>query len=135
MLGYVEPLRQTLTGTRSILYFGAQAGAGLTRGTLTAALSLLFWLVLGTAIVKWYDRKHLYRLHPDILAHVTKSVQDCSGPSRPPRLPPPPTPRSHRPASQARTALKRRAKRAKILIFPNSSGVALARQKGHRLPV
>jgi YhgE/Pip-like protein len=75
-LGYIEPLRQTLTGTRSILYFGAQADAGLTRGTLTAALSLLFWLVLGTVIVKWYDRKHLYRLHPDILAHVTKSVQD-----------------------------------------------------------
>jgi hypothetical protein len=75
-LGYIEPLRQTLTGTRSILYFHAQGDAGLTRGCLTAALSLLFWLVLGTAIVKWYDRKHLYRLHPDILAHVSKSVED-----------------------------------------------------------
>jgi YhgE/Pip-like protein len=80
-LGYIEPLRQTLTGTRSILYFDAQADAGLTRGTLTAALSLVFWLVFGTAIVKWYDRKHLYRLHPDILAHVTKSVQDLQRPA------------------------------------------------------
>jgi hypothetical protein len=31
---------------------------------------------LGNAIVKWYDRKHLYRLQPDLLAHVSKSVQD-----------------------------------------------------------
>ena len=76
MLGYVEPLRQTLTGTRSILYFGAEGDAGLTRGSLAAALSLLFWLALGTAIVKWYDRKHLYRLHPDVLAHVSKSFED-----------------------------------------------------------
>ena len=26
--------------------------------------------------MKWYDRKHLYRVHPDILAQVSKSVQD-----------------------------------------------------------
>jgi YhgE/Pip-like protein len=75
-LSNVEPLRQVLAGTRSIMYFGAQSDAGLTRGTLAAALGLLFWLVLGTAIVKWYDRKHLYRLQPDLLAHVSKSVQD-----------------------------------------------------------
>ena len=74
-LSSIEPLRQVLAGTRSIMYFDAQADAGLTRGTLAAA-GLLFWLVLGTAIVKWYDRRHLYRLHPDLLAHVSKSVQD-----------------------------------------------------------
>ena len=75
-LSSVEPLRQVLAGTRSIMYFGAQADAGLTRGTLAAALGLIFWLALGTAIVRWYDRKHLYRLHPDLLAQVSKSVQD-----------------------------------------------------------
>jgi hypothetical protein len=75
-LSYVEPLRQVLAGTRSILYFGAQGVAGLTRGTLAASLGLLFWLVLGTVIVRWYDRKHLYRLHPETLAYVNKSVQD-----------------------------------------------------------
>ncbi len=75
-LSNVEPLRQVLAGTRSIMYFGAQADAGLTRGTLAAGLGLVFWLVFGTAIVKWYDRRHLYRLHPDVLAHVSKSVQD-----------------------------------------------------------
>ena len=75
-LSDVEPLRQVLAGTRSIMYFGAQGDAGLTRGTLAAALGLLFWLVIGTAIVKWYDHRRLYRLHPDLLAHVSKSVQD-----------------------------------------------------------
>jgi hypothetical protein len=73
-LSYIEPLRQVLAGTRSILYFGAQGVAGLTRGTVAAAAGLLFWLVLGTVVVRWYDRKGLYRLSPDLLAYVTRSV-------------------------------------------------------------
>jgi len=75
-LSNIEPLRQVLAGTRSIMYFGAQADAGLTRGTLAAGLGLLFWLALGTAIVRWYDHKHFYRLHPETLAYVNKVVQD-----------------------------------------------------------
>ena len=75
-LSYLEPLRQILAGTRSIMYFGARGDAGLTRGTLAASLGLLFWLVVGTAVVKWYDRKRLYRLHPDLLAHVGNAIQD-----------------------------------------------------------
>jgi YhgE/Pip-like protein len=76
VLSNIEPLRQVLAGTRSIMYFNAQADAGLTRGTVAAGLGLLFWLAVGTAIVKWYDRKRLYRLHPDILAHVSASVEE-----------------------------------------------------------
>jgi hypothetical protein len=76
LLSYVEPLRQVLAGVRSVMYFGAQGVAGLTRGTVAAAAGLLFWLVLGTAVVRWYDRKHLYRLQPDVLMHVSKSVQE-----------------------------------------------------------
>jgi YhgE/Pip-like protein len=75
-LSNFEPLRQVLAGTRSIMYFNAQADAGLTRGIVAAGLGLLFWLAVGTAIVKWYDRKRLYRLHPDILTYVSASVQD-----------------------------------------------------------
>jgi YhgE/Pip-like protein len=75
-LSYIEPLRQILAGTRSIMYFGAQGVAGLTRGTVAATAGLLFWLVLGTVVVRWYDRKHFYRLQPDILAHVSQSVQE-----------------------------------------------------------
>jgi YhgE/Pip-like protein len=75
-LSNFEPLRQVLAGTRSIMYFNAQADAGLTRGMVAAGVGLLFWLALGTIIVRWYDRKGLYRLDPDILAHVSESVED-----------------------------------------------------------
>ena len=75
-LSYIDPLRQILAGTRSILYFGAQGAAGLTQGSVAAALGLLFWLILGTIVVKWYDRKRLYRLQPELLAHINQSVQD-----------------------------------------------------------
>jgi ABC-type multidrug transport system permease subunit len=76
LLSYLEPLRQVLAGTRSIMYFGARGDAGLTRGTLEAALGLLFWLIVGTATVRWYDRRRLYRIHPDLLAHVSHAVKD-----------------------------------------------------------
>ena len=75
-LSTIEPLRQVLAGTRSILYFGAQGDAGLSRGTVAAALGLAFWLAIGTVIVKWYDRRQLHRLHPDLLARVNRAVQD-----------------------------------------------------------
>jgi len=76
LLSYAEPLRQVLSGTRSILYFGAQGVAGLTRGAVAAAAGLLFWLVVGAVVVRWYDRKGLYRLQPEVLAHVNQAVQD-----------------------------------------------------------
>jgi YhgE/Pip-like protein len=75
-LSYVEPLRQVIEGTRSILYFNAQGVAGLTRGTVAAAAGLVFWLVVGGFVVRWYDRRGFYRLRPEILAHVNQSVQD-----------------------------------------------------------
>jgi YhgE/Pip-like protein len=75
-LSNFEPLRQVLDGTRSIMYFNAQADAGLTRATVAAGLGLLVWLAVGATIVRWYDRKRLYRLDPDILAHVSASVED-----------------------------------------------------------
>lgn len=76
VLSNVEPLRQVLAGTRSILYFNAQGDAGLTQGVLATAVGLVFWLVAGTVIVKWYDRRRFCRMHPDVLAHVSRSVQD-----------------------------------------------------------
>jgi Protein of unknown function (DUF3533) len=75
LLSNVEPLRQILVGIRSILYFEAQADAGLARGTLLAGVGLVFWLVLGAAIVRWYDRRGLYRLNPDVLAYVSNAVE------------------------------------------------------------
>jgi hypothetical protein len=75
-LSSVEPFRQVLAGARSIMYFSAQADAGLTRGVVAAVGWLLFWLILGTVVVRWYDRKGLYRIRPEILAHVSSAVQD-----------------------------------------------------------
>jgi hypothetical protein len=71
------------------LYFGAHGVAGLTRGTVAVALGLLFWLVLGIVVVRWYDRKHLYRLQPDVVAHVSLSVREYQT-KKPPQPQPPP---------------------------------------------
>jgi ABC-type polysaccharide/polyol phosphate export permease len=73
-LAQVEPLRQVLDGTRAILYFDAQADAGLTRSVAAAASGLAFWLITGTAIVRWYDAKGLNRLDPELLAYIDASA-------------------------------------------------------------
>src|SRR3984957_7427122 len=88
LLSYVEPLRQVLAGTRSILYFDAQGVAGLTRGTVAAAPRLGFCLVVGAVVVRWYDRKGFYRLRPEVLAHVDQSVQDFRAKQAAPAPPP-----------------------------------------------
>jgi YhgE/Pip-like protein len=74
-LAGVDPLRQILEGTRAILYFDAQADAGLTRAVTAASLGLVIWLVLGVVAVRWYDRKGYNRLDPELLGYVARSVQ------------------------------------------------------------
>jgi len=71
----IEPLRQILAGTRAILYFDARADAGLARAVTAAALGLVFWLVVGTVVVRWYDRRGFHRMTPELLAYVGGSVQ------------------------------------------------------------
>jgi ABC-type multidrug transport system permease subunit len=74
-LAQIEPLRQILDGTRAIMYFNAQADAGLARAVTYASLGLVFWLILGAVVVRWYDRKGLHRLDPELLGYVAASVQ------------------------------------------------------------
>jgi YhgE/Pip-like protein len=74
LVSQLEPLRQILAGTRSILYFNAAGNAGLTRGLIAATAGLIFWLALGAIVVRWYDRKGLHRIQPDLLAHVHQSI-------------------------------------------------------------
>jgi YhgE/Pip-like protein len=69
-----EPLRQVLGGVRSILYFNAQADAGLTRGVVLTAIGLVFWLIAGAAVTRWYDRRGMNRLQPDVLEFVQRSA-------------------------------------------------------------
>jgi Protein of unknown function (DUF3533) len=71
----VDPLREILAGTRSILYFNARADAGLAGGVLAAGLGLVLWIAVGTAVVRWYDHRGLQRMRPELLAHVNAAVQ------------------------------------------------------------
>jgi YhgE/Pip-like protein len=73
-----EPLRQVLDGVRAILYFGAAGDAGLTRGVVLTAIGLAFWLVFGFAVTRWYDRRGLDRLQPDVLEFVQRSAASYS---------------------------------------------------------
>jgi YhgE/Pip-like protein len=73
-LAEVEPLRQVVDGTRSILYFDAQADAGLTRAVTAASAGLVFWLIVGAVAVRWYDARGLYRIDPELIAHINASA-------------------------------------------------------------
>jgi YhgE/Pip-like protein len=70
-----EPLRQVLGGVRAILYFNAQADAGLTRGIVLTTIGLAFWLIAGAAVTRWYDRRGMDRLQPDVLEYVQRSAR------------------------------------------------------------
>ena len=79
-----EPLRQVLGGVRAILYFNAQADAGLTRGLVLTAVGLVFWLIVGAAVTRWYDRRGMDRLQPDMLEFVQRSARAyAAGAQRP----------------------------------------------------
>jgi YhgE/Pip-like protein len=69
-----EPLRQVLDGVRAILYFNAIGDAGLYRGLLLTGIGLIFWVVLGSAVTHWYDRRGMDRLEPELLDYVNRSA-------------------------------------------------------------
>lgn len=71
-----EPLRQILDGVRAILYFNAQAAAGLSRAWIATALGLVFWVAVGAAITLYYDRRGLDRMSPDLLEYVNRAASD-----------------------------------------------------------
>ena len=61
-LAEFEPLRQIAGGIRSILYYDAQADAGLTRGWVMMAVGLAAAVLFGFGMTGWYDRKGLHRI-------------------------------------------------------------------------
>jgi YhgE/Pip-like protein len=73
-----EPLRQILDGVRAILYFDAQGDAGLTRALVLTSIGLVFWLAVGTLAVRWYDRRGLDRMQPELMAYVNRAVRAYS---------------------------------------------------------
>lgn len=56
-----EPFRQVVDGVRSILYFGAQADAGLGRAWTMVGIGFAISLALGFAVTRFYDHKGLHR--------------------------------------------------------------------------
>ncbi|MEU8774157.1 YhgE/Pip family protein [Streptomyces sp. NPDC048606] len=61
-LAEFEPLRQITEGLRSLLYYGAQADAGLTRAWISMGVALVAALVFGFAVARLYDRRGLHRI-------------------------------------------------------------------------
>lgn len=74
IVGEVEPLRQTLSGTRAIMYFGAHGDAGLTHSLILIGAELAFWALLGLVVTSLYDRRGLYRLTPDLFAFIDRTI-------------------------------------------------------------
>ncbi|WP_436739996.1 YhgE/Pip domain-containing protein [Streptomyces sp. BBFR102] len=64
VLGVFEPMRQLAAGVRAILYFDAQADAGLARAWVMIAIGFAAALVFGFAMARYYDRKGLHRMVP-----------------------------------------------------------------------
>ncbi|WP_371674962.1 YhgE/Pip domain-containing protein [Streptomyces sp. NBC_01276] len=64
-LSEFEPLRQITEGLRSLLYYGAQADAGLARAWASMGIALVAALAFGFAVTRLYDRRGLHRIpHP-----------------------------------------------------------------------
>ncbi|MGH2873302.1 MAG: YhgE/Pip domain-containing protein, partial [Solirubrobacteraceae bacterium] len=73
-IGHVEPLRNTFTGTRAVLYFAGRGDAGLTTSLIVLACELAFWVALGLAATYWYDHKHLDRISPGQINYINRTV-------------------------------------------------------------
>ncbi len=96
VVAHVEPLRQTLVGTRAILYFNARGDAGLTHSLLVIALELLFWAVVGAGVTSWYDHRKLDRISPDLLSFIQRAAdqrRDTGTDSEPALVSEPPPPK------------------------------------------
>ncbi|BFV55639.1 YhgE/Pip domain-containing protein [Kitasatospora sp. CMC57] len=65
-LAVFEPMRQLADGVRSILYFDAQADAGLTRAWVMIAIATVAALLFGFGMTTYYDRRGLHRVHPEV---------------------------------------------------------------------
>ncbi|MFI5678642.1 SNG1 family protein [Streptomyces cellulosae] len=74
-LAEFEPLRQITGGIRSILYYDAQADAGLTRGWVMMAVGLAAAALFGFGMTSWYDRKGLHRIPAETKPEKTAAAR------------------------------------------------------------
>lgn len=73
-LAEFEPLRQITGGLRSILYYDAQADAGLTRGWVMMAAGLAAAALFGFGVTGWYDRRGLHRIPAETKPEKTAAL-------------------------------------------------------------
>jgi len=71
-----EPLRQILDGNRALLYFDGRLDAGLGRSLTVILVELAVWVVIGAVVTTWYDQKGFYRMSPETLDYVNRSVDE-----------------------------------------------------------
>lgn len=91
-LAEFEPLRQITEGLRSLLYYGAQADAGLTRAWASMGVALVAALIFGFTVTRLYDRKGLHRIPTPTPKPAPRSPPRPLSPRSPPRPPPRPRP-------------------------------------------
>lgn len=60
-LARVEPMHQVYLAVRSILYYDARPGAGLTHGLTMTLVGLVIGVLFGALVVAYYDRKGFRR--------------------------------------------------------------------------
>ena len=72
-ISHVEPLHNTLQGTRAILYFGARGDAGLTTSLIVLASELVFWAAVGFGATYWFDRRIPERITSDLTDPVGRT--------------------------------------------------------------
>jgi hypothetical protein len=69
-------LRNTLLGTRAILYFGARGDAGLTISLTVLTSELVFWALVGLGAMFWYDHRR-----PDRTRNLVDPLDRTDGPA------------------------------------------------------
>jgi hypothetical protein len=61
-LATVDPMHQVYLGTRALLYFDAQAKAGLSQAVALTAFGLAMGLLWGAVVTNTYDRRGYHRI-------------------------------------------------------------------------
>ncbi|MFF5703783.1 YhgE/Pip family protein [Streptomyces sp. NPDC012794] len=83
-LAEFEPLRQITEGLRSLLYYGAQADAGLTRAWTAMGIALVAALAFGFAVTRLYDLRGLHRIPwPDAAAASPEETPESPAAAEP----------------------------------------------------
>ncbi|MFD3556401.1 YhgE/Pip domain-containing protein [Streptomyces goshikiensis] len=82
-LAEFEPLRQLTEGLRSLLYYGAQADAGLSRAWLSMGVALVAALIFGFAVTRVYDRRGLHRIPRPGESDEQSTAVDSAEPAEP----------------------------------------------------